>query len=120
MYEAELATIAANYGLGEQLVQTAEECSELAQSALKYRRVTQEMQSGEFDSDEFVRAATNLAEEIADVNIMTAQIIMLLGVDKEVADITEAKISRQLERIEQEHKNLTRTRIWKNLDCLER
>lgn len=76
--------IADHYGLDPQLDQLTEECAELIQAVNKYRR------TGDF---------TNLVEELADVEIMTAQVEYLLHATSEVEEIAKKKLCRQLMRI---------------------
>ena len=45
-------------------------------------------------------AKDNLLEELADVQIMTEQLIEIYGVQEEIAKIKQEKFERQLKRIE--------------------
>lgn len=47
----------------------------------------------------------NLIEELADVQIMTEQLIEIYGVQDEIAKIKQEKIERQLKRIENDGRN---------------
>jgi NTP pyrophosphatase (non-canonical NTP hydrolase) len=80
--------IADHYGLESQLDMLQEECAELIQAVSKYRRAK--------CTDD------HLAEEIADVHIMTVQIIDLLDIEFEVNNWVDRKLQRQLERIKGE------------------
>ena len=83
-----LMKIADNYGLNSQLDILQEECAELVQAVSKYRR-----------------GGSNLLvlEELADVEIMTAQIRYLSGKNSTIIDdYKEKKIRRQLQRMEGE------------------
>ena len=60
----------------ELLAQLAEECSELAQAALKYRRVLDGTNPAQISKEEAIR---NLLEEIADVHLQ----LELLGFNSE-------------------------------------
>lgn len=82
-----LRRIAEHYGLEPQLRQLMEECGELIVASNKYFRNN---------------AIDGLIEEIADVEIMTEQIKMLLDIGKYVDRAKENKIARQLERIKNE------------------
>ena len=80
--------IADHYGLESQLDMLQEECAELIQAVSKYRRAK--------CTDD------HLAEEIADVHIMTCQIIYLLDIEFEANNWVDRKLKRQLERIKGE------------------
>lgn len=86
-----IKTIAEHYGLNNQLMQTAEECAELTQAIMKVFREGLDNQRD------------HLIEELADVQIMTAQLEYLLG-DSALGKVKEEKIKRQLGRIENEKK----------------
>lgn len=82
-----LEYIADHYGLDSQLSILQEECAELIQAVSKYRR-------GE----------SNLLvlEELADVEIMVAQIRYLAGKNSVIIDeFKDKKIKRQIERMEE-------------------
>ena len=82
--------IATVYGKRSQLNILMEECAELIQAASKILR------------NEYISENVNhLAEEIADVLIMTEQITYLYGLQDEVDRTIETKIQRQLKRIEE-------------------
>lgn len=82
------------YGEEKQLIQTAEECSELAQAAIKHRH---SLISNDAESKS--KSRQHLAEEIADVIIMIEQITYAEGFEDDVRRIIDEKISRQLDRI---------------------
>lgn len=84
-----IKTIAEHYGLNNQLMQTAEECAELTQAIMKVFR------------NGLGEERDHLIEELADVQIMTAQLEYLLG-DSALGKVREEKIKRQLGRIENE------------------
>lgn len=85
-----LEVIAEYYGAENQCRMLAEECAELTKEVLKAIRC------GYANKDA-------IAEEIADVSIMLYQIQCLLDIDLEtVAEIENAKIKRQIERIKAE------------------
>ena len=65
-----------------------EKCAKFIQAISKIRR-----------KGETVKAMANLIEEIADVNIMLAQLEELFGVRASVALRMHQKLDRQLERI---------------------
>ena len=80
--------IADHYGKEPQLGMAQEECAELIQAISKVRR-----------KGETKDAIDHLAEEIADVRIMCAQLEELFGVRASVALRMHQKLDRQLERI---------------------
>ncbi|MGM9533715.1 MAG: hypothetical protein ACI3VR_00610 [Intestinibacter sp.] len=83
--------IANHYGLEKQLDQTVEECSELIQAIMKWKRG---------DDSDVLGLIYDVAEEIADVWIMLNQLTEL---DDDIADAVDEdirfKLDRQLERI---------------------
>lgn len=83
-----IRAIARHYGKEAQMGVAQEECAELIQALSKIRR-----------KGETVKALNNLIEEIADVNIMCAQLEELFGVRASVALRMHQKLDRQLERI---------------------
>lgn len=91
-YNSAIPYIAGVYGEEKQLIQTAEECSELAQAALKRHKAI----TGQTKHD---NTREHLAEEIADVLIMIEQITYAEGFEDDVRKIIDEKISRQLDRI---------------------
>lgn len=93
-----LNKIANYYGLDSRFTQTVEELSELIQAICKCKRFAS-------DNKCICELLHNIYEEIADVEIMTAQLKLLLNAESDVEEIKKAKIQRQLERIEQECEN---------------
>lgn len=91
MIDERLNQIAEHYGLDEQLNMLQEECAELIQAVSKYRR------NPTFES------YAHICEEIADVEIMTEQIVYLFGKSNptrsQVEEIKKAKIDRQNKRM---------------------
>lgn len=86
--DEEIRKIADHYGVEAQIGQTYEELGELIVALHKYER-----KPGVKEYDAII-------EEIADVNIMLTQVRHLLNIsDKDVEELTEYKVSRQLERI---------------------
>ena len=85
-----LTVIANHYGFVPQLTQLEEECEELALACHKLKRNLQ----GNKKPD-----TSNLIEEIADVEIMTAQIKILLNCKSRVEEVKENKLGRQLGRM---------------------
>lgn len=77
--------IAKHFGLDGQMQQLIEEMAELTQAICKYKR------SGQVKE--------NLIEELADVKLVLAQVIFLLGCEKDIQRIERQKINRTLERI---------------------
>ena len=90
--ENELKKIADHYGYDTQSLQLIEECAELIQAINKHQRASVKLET--------IDAIKNLAEEIADVEIMIAQIKYLLSIpEREIATIKEYKIYRTLYRM---------------------
>ena len=96
----ELATkailIAQHYGLRNQLLIQAEECSELAKEALKLVR--------KLDSGERIISTEAILDEIADVTFINSQIVYLLDLDREIAKKMLEKANRQIARIAKKNK----------------
>ena len=83
-----IKTIAYHYGVKAQSMQTCEECAELIVAVSKAVRSPSSAN------------IKNLAEEIADVQIMCSQMMWIYDISLvEVGDIIERKLQRQLERI---------------------
>ena len=78
------------------MVQTAEEAAELGKAAIKLRK--DRMDEGT-PAKELAAARFALAEEIADILIMTDQMTYVEGLEHDVQRIMDEKIERQLERI---------------------
>lgn len=86
----DIKEIADYYGYEEQSNQLIEECAELIQAVNKLRR------SHRANKKDFY----NLVEEIADVEIMLAQVKHLLGIHpRDVERLKICKIQRQKERM---------------------
>ena len=83
-----IRTIARHYGKEPQIGVAQEECAELIQAISKVRR-----------KGETKDAIDHLAEEIADVRIMCAQLMHLYRIVGLVTVISNSKLDRQLERI---------------------
>jgi NTP pyrophosphatase (non-canonical NTP hydrolase) len=93
--------IADYYKLEKQSRQLAEECAELIQATSKYMRY----QESSYASTVDWKYLQDICEEIADVEVMLAQIKYLLNINpKAIEEIKKKKIDRQLERIEKECK----------------
>ena len=91
--------IADCYGYEAQSNQLIEECAELIQAINKHKRVMHNRQSVNMTLKETIN---NVSEEIADVEIMLAQIKYLLGINEQYIDtIKEMKINRTSQRIEE-------------------
>jgi NTP pyrophosphatase (non-canonical NTP hydrolase) len=98
--------ITSHYDFSNQVMQLSEECAELIQAVNKYRR----FRSSKNTRDEIIASANdsnmliqNIAEEIADVEIMLEQMKVLLNLNPEAIEkIKEKKVNRQLARIERE------------------
>lgn len=83
----DIQEIAEYYGLISQMGVLQEECSELIKAASKYLR---------YGTDE---KKNHIAEEIADVEIMTEQIKYLLNLYDDVQSCRKYKLGRTLDRI---------------------
>ena len=83
-----IRAIARHYGKEPQMGVAQEECAELIQAVSKIRR-----------KGETKDAIDHLAEEIADVRIMCAQLMHLYRIVGLVTVISNSKLDRQLERI---------------------
>jgi NTP pyrophosphatase (non-canonical NTP hydrolase) len=93
--------IADHYKLEKQSRQLSEECAELIQATSKYMRY----QESSYASTVDWKYLQDICEEIADVEVMLAQIKYLLNINpKAIEEIKKKKIDRQLERIEKECK----------------
>jgi NTP pyrophosphatase (non-canonical NTP hydrolase) len=91
MIDERLRKIADHYGLYDQLSMLQEECAELIQASSKYKR------------RKLIDDYQHIVEEIADVEIMIAQVKYLLKMPNyHVDSVKEEKIKRQLERIQNE------------------
>src|SRR5574344_562364 len=90
--------IADHYGLQRQLSKSVEELIELVQAIQEYS-----FKLGMCD-DEI--STEHVAEEIADVKIMLAQLEYLLELEEEVKDRVEFKLNRQMDRIKLEKESV--------------
>lgn len=90
-----IRNIAAHYGKRPQMRMLQEECAELIKAVNKVCRQEDSNYPANLD---------NLIEEIADVEIMTAQIKGLYGLYVKVEVIKQSKILRTLQRIREEQK----------------
>lgn len=88
--------IAEHYGFTKQSNSTIEECAELIQALTKYNRA---MDAGYDTPVTLSEARDRIIEEIADVQVCTAQLIYLLECEDTVYEIMLAKLKRQLGRI---------------------
>lgn len=83
--------IIAWYGTNKQLLQTAEECSELAKECIKH-------------ANRGADNVTDIADEIADVEIMLEQAKTALNIHSDVKDRIEFKLERTLGRVAKDKK----------------
>ena len=90
--------IADHYGLNAQLNVATEELAELIQAIARFRRVN------EIDMLELARRKNLVAEEMADVEVMLAQIKYLMKIDERVEAVAKYEIERQLKRMKKETK----------------
>ncbi len=88
--------IALRYGLANQINRLVEECSELIQAVMKYKRITE---SKGLELEKLMLAKENIIEELADVCVIMEQIIYLFGCKREVEKTADLKIMRQIKRI---------------------
>lgn len=90
-----LDLIIETYGVSQQVDMAIEECSELIKALLKYRRAKVPDAS----------LVSNITEEIADVEIMLAQLKKIYDCAAEVEKQIDFKLNRQLERIRSRNEN---------------
>ena len=90
--------IADHYGLNAQLNVATEELAELIQAIARFRRVD------ERDMLELARRKNLVAEEMADVEVMLAQIKYLMKIDERVEAVAKYKIEHQIKRMKKETK----------------
>lgn len=88
--------IANHYGLRQQSDQTIEEMAELTLALRKFWRCDTE------EHEEYKRRRCDIAEEVADVQIMLEQITYLFDIEAEVAGWKVDKVNRQIRRIHDE------------------
>lgn len=86
--DKQIRFIATHYGANHQLVKLSEECGELVTASSKYQ-----LDNGDVD------IFKNLVEELADVEILTAQIKFLLNIEEEVDMVKSEKLDRTIERM---------------------
>ena len=96
-YKKSIAAIVEHYGFNCQSRQLFEEMGELTVAINKWWRC-----DGRVEERAAKRA--NIVEELADTQIMLDQMIYFLCCYKEVEDVKQAKIWRQLKRMESEEK----------------
>ena len=94
-YKKSIAAIVEHYGFNCQSRQLFEEMGELTVAINKWWRC-----DGSVEERAAKRA--NIVEELADTQIMLDQMIYFLCCNKEVEDVKQAKIWRQLKRMESE------------------
>ncbi len=92
-----LDTIVNTYGNDPQTDMAIEECSELIKALLKYRRKRYSEDAAGAAVEKELRAA--IIDEIADVQIMIAQLQIMHDCIGEVEEKIDFKIKRQIERI---------------------
>ena len=90
-----ITEIADHYGRPVQMDQTEEECAELIQAICKYKRA---LRGNDLKAVE--RVYESIVEEIADVEIMLAQIKYLFRIpERQINGWKDFKIRRQIGRI---------------------
>lgn len=93
-----IADIVEHYGVQNQFGIHMEECAELVQAISKLNRAWG-------DKDKINEARDMVVEEIADVLICVTQLQYILNITTDELDtIIEAKVERQIRRIENENK----------------
>ena len=99
----EIYDIAEHHGYERQSKQLVEECGELIQAISKFWRMVPQYGENVLSVDDVIYFSTkeykNLVEEIADVEVMLAQLKILLRCEDEVVKTAEQKVQRELERI---------------------
>lgn len=104
-YAVEIEKIFDTYGFGAQSDVAVEEMAELTKAIMKFRRAIYNENEMEYQ-----RLIDDVAEEIADVQIMLWQLVYFLstigfdGGGAAVNELIHKKIDRQLERIKNENK----------------
>ena len=94
--EQEKATLL--LGQEETLLQTMEECSELATACHQYRRTV--LKKGQPTPKTSAEAMANLKEELVDTIICIKELIMILGIDyDDLEKIERRKIERTVRRL---------------------
>ena len=105
MIKKDYEVIADYYGYEPQSRQLIEEMAELTVALNKFWRCTGRMESitgkptSQFFYAEELTEKENIIEEIADVEVMLAQIKYLLFCEDKVEEIKRKKINRQLQRM---------------------
>lgn len=89
-----LNIIANHYGYEPQSRMCMEECAELIQAINKYHRASE---SG--DIQKMFEAREQVAEEMADVQIMLLQMEIFLFDDRTMLNVIDKKLDRQIKRI---------------------
>ena len=105
--------IANTYGYDAQSRQLIEEMAELTVAINKLWRHEQSVKSKDdyemeeilIITDKNIECLQNIHSELADVEIMITQLKYLMNCEKEVEQIIEQKLNRQLERIEKNETN---------------
>ena len=101
----DIKAIADHYGYEPQSRQLIEEMAELTIAINKYWRSVNAIVQTPERAWETDKAAKNIAEEIADVEIVLEQMKYMLGNSEVIEDIKQQKITRQLYRIKEEVRN---------------
>lgn len=105
----EIEMIADHYGYEPQSRQLIEEMAELIVALNKVRRYTDEKEASRGTASQLAdivktsEAVNNAVEEIADVEIMLAQIKYLMDCEEAVEEVKQQKIARQIRRMEGEN-----------------
>lgn len=85
-----------HYGVINQMQKAAEECSELIKAIMKF------ICKGSYHSaksEDYIQSVDAIIDEIADVEIMTAQLKIMFGCENAVNERIQYKIDRQQERM---------------------
>lgn len=90
------------YGVGNQIIKTVEELSELSQALCK-SIVRLNYTKEKISLEDNLKSVDNIFEEMADVEIMLEQCKMMFQCDKEVNKWKQKKIERLERRLEGEN-----------------
>lgn len=93
--EDDIEKIEMYYGSSCQINQLGEECAELSMAFSKFHRLIHNWANRMTARD----VMGGLIEEIADVQLMIWQVVLLLDCDKEIDKIIDEKIDRMLRRM---------------------
>ena len=90
-----------HYGRNHQLLKLQEEAQEVAQATRDHFFILVRYEQSD-RQEQLQKTSSHLAEEMADTLIMIHQVMKLEGLKEEVEKMIEAKLQRQLMRMEKE------------------